>query len=120
MRRDAWCAALIGVASVLLACGASKPVPAAPEGPAWVRALIEELGALPPGRPPRAIYRYEYQGQIVYYLPPQCCDAPGAFCDADGRYLCAPDGGFLGIGDGHCSDFTAVRTGEHLVWREVR
>ena len=111
-------ALLLGVA--LAACRTSPPAPAADEHPTWLAALITSLERQPPAGPPRAVYRYTYRDQVVYYLPPGCCDTPGVLYDAGGRHLCAPDGGFLGTGDGRCADFAAARSHEQLVWREAR
>ena len=94
--------------------------PADDPSPAWLQALVAELEQRPPGHPPWAVSRYRYQGQVVYHRPPHCCDAPGALYDAAGRYLCAPDGGFLGIGDGRCPDFPTRRTAGQLVWQDSR
>jgi hypothetical protein len=111
---------LLGIAALLAACDASVTAPAADEHPAWLQAMVAELKRRPPGQPPGAVYRYRYRGRVVYHLPPQCCDAPGALYDAAGRYLCAPDGGFLGIGDGRCLDFRTNRTDGRLVWQDPR
>lgn len=42
------------------------------------------------------------EGQIVYLHMALCCDQFNKAYDADGRYLCAPSGGFTGRGDGRC------------------
>ncbi len=74
----------------------------------------------PVGNPPQSIWQYEYNGQTVYYVPPQCCDQFGQLYDASGTLLCAPDGGFTGRGDGKCPDFFKVRTNEVLIWKDSR
>ena len=90
------------------------------EDPQWVNQLIAKFQSEPVGNPPQSIWRYEYKGQIVYYVPPQCCDQFSTLYDANGNETCAPDGGFTGSGDGKCPDFLANKTNEKLVWRDTR
>ena len=63
---------------------------------------------------------YEYQGNIVYYVPPQCCDQFSQLYDSNGKLICAPDGGFSGRGDGKCPDFSRVRKNKVLIWQDTR
>ena len=90
------------------------------ENPAWVDELIRKFQSEPAGNPPQSIWRYDYNGQTVYYVPPQCCDQFSALYDASGKEICAPDGGLTGRGDGRCPDFFAKRSGEKLVWQDTR
>jgi hypothetical protein len=41
-------------------------------------------------------------GRPVYLFRAPCCDRYDQLFDTDGRYLCAPTGGFAGGGDGRC------------------
>lgn len=115
-------------AGLLLACVlmfgfgdcSNSPVAGSGSNPAWVDQLIKEFKAAPVGNPPRAIYKYDYQGTTVYYLPAQCCDQLSTLYDADGKVLCAPDGGLTGHGDGKCSDFFQARANEAVVWKDAR
>lgn len=88
--------------------------------PAWVDQLITDFEKAPVGNPPLSIWRYEYNGQVVYFVPAHCCDIPSVLYDADGNALCEPDGGIDGQGDGHCSDFFSERKDEQLVWQDIR
>jgi hypothetical protein len=88
--------------------------------PAWVDQLIQQFESQPVGNPPQSIWRFEYNGQEVYYIPPQCCDQYSTLYDAQGAVLCAPDGGFSGGGDGKCRDFFDQRTNEQLIWQDNR
>ena len=90
------------------------------ENPQWVNQLIEKYKAEPVGNPPQSIWRYEYQGRVVYYVPAQCCDMYSTLYDAGGNVICAPNGGIDGKGDGRCEDFLAQRTQEQLVWQDPR
>jgi hypothetical protein len=91
-----------------------------PENPSWVNELIARFKAESVGNPPQSIYRYEYKNRTVYYVPPQCCDQFSTLYDAEGKVLCAPDGGLTGRGDGRCTDFDKERKSEHLIWKDSR
>lgn len=88
--------------------------------PIWLNKLIEQFHKSPVGNPPQSVWKYEYRGQLVYYIPPQCCDQFSVLYDAAGKVLCAPDGGLTGHGDGQCPDFFQARKSEILVWRDQR
>ena len=45
----------------------------------------------------------------VYYFIASCCDQFNRLYDADGRFICAPSGGFTGAGDGQCPDWAHDR-----------
>jgi len=91
-----------------------------PPNPPWLSKLIVEFQVQPVGNPPQSIWQYEFAGKTVYYVPPQCCDMFGLLYDADGTYICAPDGGIDGQGDGLCPNFRSERTNERLVWKDFR
>jgi hypothetical protein len=54
-------------------------------------------------------HKYIYKGKIVYFTPAEYPDQRGELKDLNGKYICAPDGGRDGKGDGKCSDFFEVR-----------
>ena len=101
-----------------LIIGCSQSI--SPENPDWVEKLIVEFKNQPVGNPPQSIYRYEYNGQNVYYVPPQCCDQFSALYDEKGKILGAPDGGISGSGDGRLTDFFTERKDEKLIWKDSR
>jgi hypothetical protein len=68
--------------------------------PQWVDELIGTFEDAPVGNPPQSIWRYEYAGQVVCFVPAHCCDMFGTLYDAEGNILCAPDGGLNGRGGG--------------------
>jgi hypothetical protein len=112
---------LVLVLIVLAAgCMSSTEPTEEPTAPPWVLKLIAEFLLQPVGNPPQSIWQYEFSGKTVYYVPPQCCDMFGLLYDADGTYICAPDGGIDGRGDRRCPDFRAERTNERLVWKDSR
>ena len=88
--------------------------------PKWVDQLISQFESEPVGNPPVSIWRYEYSGQVVYFVPAHCCDIPGTLYNSEGNVLCAPDGGIKGDGDGRCTDFFTHRTNEQLIWQDPR
>ena len=49
-----------------------------------------------------ATYRCDLDGKVVYHVEMGCCDIPNPLYDANGSYICSPDGGFTGTGDGSC------------------
>jgi hypothetical protein len=89
-------------------------------GPSWVDHLMEEFENQPVANPPLSIWQYVYEGQVVYYVPPRCCDIYSTLYDSEGSVLCHPDGGFTGEGDGQCRDFFEKRTDAKLIWQDVR
>ncbi len=110
------CATLV---CILLTGCASWESPGRDNAP-WLSGLIAEFQSEPVGNPPHAIYQYTYNGRIVYYVPPQCCDQFSTLYDADGIEICAPDGGFSGGGDGRCPDFFDQATDKVLIWEDPR
>ena len=95
----------------------STPKPGSPD---WVRTLITKYQNAPVGNPPQSIWRYEYKGGTVYYIPPQCCDQFSQLYNASGSLICAPDGGITGTGDGKCSDFSSARSNGVMIWSDHR
>ncbi|MCT0206372.1 DUF6970 domain-containing protein [Synechococcus sp. CS-1332] len=114
----AWGVILAATATMGLAGPAALASPAGP--PPWLERLIRELKARPPGNPPQSVWRYRYRDQVVYYLPPQCCDQYSVLFDAEGRVIGAPDGGLTGGGDGRAGDFHQLRRQGLLLWRDPR
>jgi len=100
----------------LFACSRDTPA----ENPAWINKLIKEFEKNPVGNPPQSIWRYEYNGQVVYFVPAHCCDIPSILYDEDGNILCEPDGGISGAGDGRCPDFFSRRSDEQQIWKDPR
>jgi hypothetical protein len=109
------------VVAAFLAVACSVRNPLAPErSPEWLTSLIQQLEAQAVANPPALIARYDYRGDVAYYLPARCCDIPSTLYQADGTILCHPDGGFAGRGDGRCPAFFAERRNERIIWRDPR
>lgn len=109
---------LVILAAILILAGCSPATPS--ENPKWVDQRVKEFQGAPVGNPPQSIWRYAYNGQVVYYVPAQCCDMFSTLYDADGNVICAPDGGLTGAGDGRCADFMSQKTQEQLIWQDPR
>jgi hypothetical protein len=103
---------------IIFLVGCSQATPSS--NPAWVDKLIKQFGSDPVGNPPQSILSYDYNGQVVYFVPAQCCDQYSMLYDASGSVICAPDGGFTGKGDGKCPDFFTERSNEQLIWQDFR
>jgi hypothetical protein len=88
--------------------------------PACISAKIELLKSQPKGNPSYSVYQYSYNGQKVYYFPPQCCDQYSDLYDENCNLICHPDGGIAGGGDGTCTNFFSARTNEVLIWKDNR
>jgi hypothetical protein len=112
---------VVALTVALAACGAAPGTGSSgPEMPVAISALIHDLETQPVRNPPALVARYEYGGQVVYYVPPHCCDFFGDLYDSKGQIICHPDGGIAGHGDGRCPDFAGRRTNEVIVWRDRR
>jgi hypothetical protein len=86
--------------------------------PACIALLISAARSGPVGNPPMSYDHCAYRGQPVYYAPPQCCDQFSNLYATDCTVICAPDGGFIGDGDGRCPDFDHSTC--TLLWRDSR
>ncbi len=106
--------------ALALAVSVGCAAPAQSGNPEWIDELIREFENAPVGNPPQSIWRYEYQGQGVYFVPAQCCDMFSAVYDAEGNMLCAPSGGLDGQGDGRCPNFAEERTQAQSIWQDPR
>lgn len=113
-----WLLGLALLFAFLSSCGLAQPTESA--SPEWLSQLIRSLENEPVANPPASISRYDYQGQIVYYLPPRSGDVPSNLYDAEGNIICHPDGGLMGVGDGRCLDFFDKRENEKLIWEDKR
>ena len=105
---------------ILVAASPGCRPDAAGETPGFVDTMVSRFESGPVANPPGSIWRYRYKGQDVYYVPPSCCDVPGELYDSSGNFICAPDGGITGTGDGKCPDFFDARTDEQRVWMDSR
>lgn len=79
---------------------ASVTVEAAGQLPNWLAEWLIDLDSGKVEFEPLSITEYQYQGQTVYYVVPQCCDQFTDLLDAGGKLIGHPGGGITGRGDG--------------------
>jgi hypothetical protein len=125
--------ALLGL--FLAACTSIVSVPAAPAPPTitpqagtapnpaipnWMLKVVQKIRSQPRLSRPAYISRYQYHGQMVYYLPPGEIAATSVVYDSEGEVICRSDGGKDNRGDGSCPDFVTGRTDGVTIWIDVR
>jgi len=88
--------------------------------PLCIKLKIREIQLEKVRNPAASVWRYEYNGQTVYYIPPYCCDIPSQLLDVNCIQICSPDGGLTGAGDGKCTDFFSKRINGKLIWQDDR
>jgi hypothetical protein len=83
------------------------------------KCLGEEIKGIENSRMDAKIYRYKYNGRIVYYVQNYIGpDGFSALYDDDCKLICHPDGGITGRGDGKCPDFHQSKTDEFLIYQK--
>lgn len=100
------------IALFLLACESHEM--AVPEGLPNCLDLLTQTN-----HPPLEIWRYSYNGKVVYFTLSDCCDFPNVLYDQNCTMMCAPSGGFSGKGDGKCPDFNDKAKNGTLIWKKV-
>lgn len=88
--------------------------------PSCVRSKIDSLLKEPQWNPPAEVWRYNYNGQTVYFIPQHCCDLPSVLLDENCHVICNPDGGIAGSADAKCTDFMQKRKDGVLLWKDSR
>ncbi len=88
--------------------------------PVCLQEMIAKFSKEPVTNPPRKVFRYEYNGRTVFYVPALCCDFYSDLYDRDCRLIGHPDGGFTGRGDGSFPDFNKMKKDEKLIWEDKR
>ena len=88
--------------------------------PECIRKMIDEIRRDPVRSPPAEIWQYNYNNMTIYFTPQYCCDIPSMLVDENCNFICSPDGGFSGVGDGKCTDFFKNRTNGKLIWKDER
>lgn len=88
--------------------------------PSCIKRKIRKMKKEGVRNPPGSVWQYDYNGQVVYYIPPHCCDIPSELFDDKCNMICNPDGGITGAGDGKCPNFFSNKTNEKLIWQDDR
>jgi len=81
----------------------------------WMDSLIQDRN-----NNIESVWQYEYNNDTVYYFLMGCCDFFNLLYGKNGVFLCAPDGGYSGHGDGKCPDFFEKSKNKKLVWEYRR
>lgn len=102
---------------ILLSCERSVNQKDTPE---CIRKMIDEIRRDPVRNPPAEIWQYNYNSMTVYFVPQYCCDYPSILVDENCSFLCSPDGGISGAGDGKCTEFFKNRSNGKLIWKDER
>jgi len=102
--------------SLLTACEKPDLAVAVPN---CIENKIQDIQNAPVENPPKEVWLWEYNGVSYYYFTAACCDQFSELYDADCNLVCAPDGGFTGMGDGNCVPgiLNATKT---LIWKDPR
>lgn len=108
--------ALLILYMFLSSCGKARLV----NVPECIQDKIDSFKMLPKGNPPRSIIEYTYNGNRVFYVPPQCCDQYSDLFDENCILLGHPDGGFSGRGDGKLPNFFADAKDPKVIWKDDR
>lgn len=110
---------LISIIALIEVTSCNKPD--VPKGtPKCIISKIKQIESEAVRNPPAEVWQYDYKGQSVFYITSYCCDVPSELYDADCNLICRPDGGFIGSGDGTCTDFFSNRSNEKLIWKDGR
>jgi hypothetical protein len=87
--------------------------------PDCVKEIIERKRTPPDGSIyPIFVIRNTFKGAVVYYFRSACCDWYSYLLDEQCNFICAPDGGFHGVGDGQCPEFVEESTDSEIIWCE--
>ncbi|MBA4217113.1 MAG: hypothetical protein IIA03_09610 [Proteobacteria bacterium] len=98
--RQALPALLLATGGLTASAQHAPPAQPDPTAPTSLQQALRE------GRVPKnAFVLRAPDGRPAYLLTAPCCDHFNPLYDADGRYVCAPTGGFPGNGDGGCPDW---------------
>ena len=109
---------LVPLLAVVVALGCQRDPVAPDQPPDWLLSLIAEFERQPPDYRPPVVASYVYDGAVVYYVAPRCCDVYSDLYTMAGSIVCHPDGGITGGGDGRCPSFFATRRDERVVWTD--
>ena len=107
---------LVPTFALLLVIGCSEAPSGQGDVPPWLADLIADFESQPPEARPVFIAQTDYQGRLVYYVPPRCCDVYGDLYDSRGTLLCHPDGGLTAFGDGRCPAFVTSNRPRRIIW----
>lgn len=88
--------------------------------PSCIQQKIDSIKTQPRWNPPAEVNEYNYNGKRVFLFSSDCCDFYNTLLDTVCNYICAPNGGLTGKGDGKCPDFDQTAKHIRLVWKDPR
>ncbi len=109
------CFALIAIILLLTTSTSAKF-----EIPPCIEKMINSILEQPVTNPPTKISRFLYRGKLTYVASSSYWDQFIPLYDGVCNYICAPFGGFSGLGDGKCTDFDTTATSLGAVWVDPR
>jgi len=89
------------------------------EVPACIEHMIKQRRRAAVQNPPAEVWKWEVDGRVYYYFTGDCCDQFNELYDSECNYVCAPDGGVGGQGDGQCPVFGGPIE-KSLIWQDPR
>ncbi len=87
--------------------------------PKCIKQKIKAILKQPVSNPPRSVWEWKVEDETYYYITSGCCDQYNYLYDEKCNVVCAPDGGFTGIGDGNCPSFNGY-VKKILIWEDDR
>ena len=87
--------------------------------PFCINNRIKKIMKEPVLNPPGEVWKWETNSETYYYFSSGCCDQLNYLYDDKCNEVCAPDGGFTGMGSGNCPEFDSTLT-KTLIWKDDR
>ncbi len=87
--------------------------------PTCIKDKIETIMNNNVTNPPTQVWKWEIDGESYYYITSVCCDQFNNLYNVQCEFVCSPDGGITGNGDGNCPDFIDEII-KILVWEDNR
>ncbi len=109
---------LITIGSILT-CSSCKKLDLQMDVPNCIERKIRKIRKEPVRNPPAEVWQWKFDDNTYYYFTSDCCDAFNYLYDEKCNQICAPDGGFSGVGDGNCPTFPNDIE-KQLIWKDDR
>ena len=99
-------------------CGGSHENSVSLRIPSCIDSLVKAAKGNQDGNGPQSITKYQYEGQMVYYVVAPCCDQYNTVYDGQCKPLGSPDGGITGKGDGTLQNFFTEASDKTVIWEK--
>lgn len=87
--------------------------------PNCIETKIMNIMNEPVQNPAAEVWEWKDDQNTYYYIISGCCDQYNYLYNDKCNVVCAPDGGFTGLGDGNCTSFQG-QVQKTLVWKDPR